>query len=107
VEGIDEDYQPVSTIIADYCWGNFESSQDQRERMYKVMEDLSRRHPGETVMLVSHGGPVTHLYQQLTEKDWWVHGEAAYASFSLYSRDEKRNSWKPHIINESSYLQEH
>lgn len=107
IEGVDEEYQSLSTVSADYCWGNFESSQNQRERMYKVMEDLARRHPGETIMLVSHGGPVTHLYQQLTEKDWWVHGEAAYASFSVYSKDEKRKSWKPHIINESSYLHEH
>ena len=107
INGMDEEYESHSRIPSSYSWGTFESAQHQRDRMFHVMEHLTQQHPGETILLLSHGGPVTHLYEQLTEKDWWVHGEASYASFSLYSLDVKRNSWKPRIINESKYLEEH
>lgn len=105
IDGMDEEYESQSKIPSHYSWGNFESAQNQRDRMYSVMDVLSRQHVGETILFVSHGGPVTHLYEQVTGNDWWVHGEATYASFTLYSRDDKRKKWKPLIVNESNYLE--
>ena len=107
ISGMDEEYESQSRIPSSYSWGTFESAQHQRDRMQYVMECLAKKHPGETILLVSHGGPVTHLFEQLMDEGWWVHGEATYASFSLYSLDIVQNKWKPRIVNESNYLEEH
>jgi len=73
---------PVTTP---YSWGKFESRRVQKERISRVASALAERHRGETVLLVAHGAPVTHLYEVVTGNHWSVHGVSGYASFSSYS----------------------
>ena len=71
-----------------YKWGTFESRKDQQNRMERVVEELSRRHSSGTILLVSHGGPVTHLYERLTLEPWESHGISSYTSFSVYQKSK-------------------
>jgi len=99
---VDTDYPSMSQVPAPYCWGNFETRQEQRERMHTTMELLARE--GESILCVSHGGPVTHLYEQLTGNDWSEHGESTYTCISIYVQDEEGSEWKPLVVNDSSHL---
>lgn len=93
----------------------FESYKTQRARMLAAMNALSERHVNETIVLVSHGGPVTHLYESITGNKWDVHGESGYCCFSVYvrevlldeagSEDASMSStdvrWTPLVVNRS------
>jgi len=100
VSGMDSDYSSEHKIEHKYMWGVFESRQDQRTRMRDVMERLAKKHAGETIMLLSHGGPVTHLYEELTGNHWSVHGESSYACYSLY--EQKEDGWVPLLVNQNT-----
>jgi hypothetical protein len=59
---IDATYSSQVPITEPYCFHpNFmESRSHQRQRMKQVAETVIE--PGNTIVAVSHGGPVTHLY---------------------------------------------
>lgn len=99
-EGIDYQYTSKTKIHKVYCWGSFETSRDQQIRINSVVEKVVQR--GSTVMLVSHAGPVTQLFQGLTGDDWWVHGEAGYASFSIYEKNDD-GSWITLLKNNNNH----
>ena len=75
-----------------------------------------------TVLL---GGPVTHLYENLTGNDWSVHGESKYCCYSIYRRwidddDDNDNEdddgsnkvatttlrprWEPLVVNQTVHV---
>lgn len=97
-----------------YHWGNFESGLDQQDRMHHVIESLAERHEGETILVVSHGGPVTHLFERLMQAGWEEHGLATYACFSVYEKvtkgeqteeQKEGGSWQSLVVNESCHVQ--
>jgi broad specificity phosphatase PhoE len=47
------------------------------------------------------GGPVTHLYEELTGNHWNDHGVSKYCSFSIYQKSKE--NWEPIIINQVLY----
>jgi broad specificity phosphatase PhoE len=76
-----------------------------------MMETVSKlSQPGTTVLLVSHGGPVTHLYEEMTGNNWSVHGESSYCCYSIYQQDADATSdnkkWSAVSVNETKYLHE-
>jgi broad specificity phosphatase PhoE len=82
-----------------------ETVQEQRERMLEVV--VNKAHQGQTILLVSHGGPVTHLYEKVTGNEWYVHGESKYCCYSIYeceSPNKFSEVWKTLVVNESEYL---
>lgn len=102
-----------------------ESKKEQQERMLQVLRNKTRDGVGKTILCVSHGGPVTHLYTKLTGNDWTVHGESKYCCYSIYElyddhlsptamdsadkKDKEGDSpqleqWKPLVVNQSKYL---
>lgn len=100
----DYDYQSLTQISSPYCFYPrlLESRSDQQRRMLGVVEAVAI--PGSTVVLVSHGGPVTHLYESMTERHWNTHGESSYCCYTIY---RKANSgWETLRVNEASYLHE-
>lgn len=101
VEGINTRHRSKTKIHKVCCWGSFESGLDQRKRMQSVVKNVAR--PGCTSMVVTHGGPVTHLFEELTRKDWWVHGEASYASFSIYEQTPE-GKWETLVMNQSEHV---
>lgn len=54
-------YVPQFTADA-YTWGSFETEESLQKRMKGMVEYVSKAHPGETVLLVSHGGPTASCY---------------------------------------------
>lgn len=80
---------------------------------------------GKTVVVVSHGGPVTHLYETLTGGSWKEHGPSTYCCYSIYryrggsssgqspdaaataaEGDEDGRCWEALVVNESKFLKE-
>jgi hypothetical protein len=49
---------------------------------------------------LSVGGPVTHLYECLTENKWAVHGVAKYCCYSVYQQKEGEETWTPLVVNQ-------
>lgn len=122
-----------------YTWNNFEQRSQQQDRMEQIVQTLYDKHmqshsqhgagkEPETVVLVSHGGPVTHLFERLSGMHWSKHGVSTYTSFSLYQprsgtiegaigceeegqkEDEEVKVegpvWEPLLVNESCHLQQ-
>lgn len=88
-----------------------ETAKEQAERMKQVV--TNKAVPNQTILLVSHGGPVTHLFEKLTGQEWHVHGESKYCCVSIYEckqQDPNISSddpvWEPLLLNESIYLDE-
>ena len=101
IEGIDHKHGSMTKLHKVYCWGSFESHRDQRIRVESAVRTLAKS--GETVLLVSHGGPITHLYEALTGEKWWVHGEASYASFTIYELTSE-GKWVTLVLNEHKHV---
>jgi broad specificity phosphatase PhoE len=101
LKDMDISYESISKLPAPYCWGNFETRKDQRERMYKTIDLVAKK--GESIICISHGGPITHLYERLTGNDWTAHGESSYTCFSIYVQDEG-GPWNPIVVNDSKHL---
>mmetsp|Transcript_7447 Transcript_7447/g.10841 ORF Transcript_7447/g.10841 Transcript_7447/m.10841 type:complete len:281 (-) Transcript_7447:137-979(-) len=78
---------------------NFESSKMQQNRMAETLNTLSENHVNESFVMVSHGGPVTHLYESLTGNKWNVHGVAKYCCYSIYQQKEGEQAWTPIVVN--------
>jgi len=61
---VDDDYIPVYAGF-DYQWDAFESHEETVDRMVGTVEALAKRHPSESVLCLSHGGPCTELSKAL------------------------------------------
>ncbi len=108
VENIDEAYESKTSVTNPYTFfpKNLESSEDQRKRMLHAVEEVME--PGKTILLVSHGGPVTHLYEELTGNPWHAHGPSTFCCYSIYKHRPANgnSSWEAIVVNESKYLHE-
>jgi broad specificity phosphatase PhoE len=134
---VDYEYESKTKIHEPYQLypRNLESQQDQRRRMYETVQQL-KGVPGQSIVLVSHGGPVTHLYEQLSGNKWHVHGESTYCCYSIYQQQQQEtlstcnrdgdydddkdtntnnnqisngdddSCWTAIVVNESKYLDE-
>ena len=61
---VDAEY-PRSRHKRRYCWGSYETKEETRARVGGFCEAVQQRYPGETILLVSHGGPVMYCYEHL------------------------------------------
>jgi broad specificity phosphatase PhoE len=59
----------------------FETGEEQCSRMKTVANSL--RQVGRTILFVTHGGPMSSLYEEITGSQH-VHGEAGYCAYSIY-----------------------
>lgn len=106
----DLEYESQTKITLPYCFGSdpplLESAEDQMSRMQATIEKVHV--PGQTVLLVSHGGPVTHLFEALTGKHWKQHGVSTYCCYSIYQQKsiDATTTWEPLVVNESKFLHE-
>lgn len=103
---LDLNYRPRTSLTEPYSFDpvHLESRQRQRSRMEQALEAVLES--GRTVLLVSHGGPVTHLFEELVGQPWYVHGESTYCCYSIYQKRRNGSSWEAVQVNESSYLHE-
>lgn len=101
LKAMDFSHKSLSNLPAPYCWGHFETRNDQKERIYHTIDLLAKK--GESIICVSHGRPVTHLYERLTGNSRSVHGESSYTCFSIYVQDDG-GQWQPLVVNDSKHL---
>jgi hypothetical protein len=101
----DHEYESRTRVDTPYRFypKHVESAEDQRSRMLNAVNLV--KEPGRTVVVFSHGGPVTHLYETITGNGWHVHGESSYCCYSIYRHTEE-SSWETIAVNESKYLHE-
>ena len=101
---IDANYEPLTSIVNPYSFfpKYLESKQDQRDRMRQAVSALLQ--PNQTTIVVSHGGPVTHLYEDISGNDWKTHGECSYCCYSVY-KSSCRKVFETVVVNESSFLE--
>jgi len=107
-----------------------ETRQHQQDRMQRVMDMTAR--PGETILLVSHGGPVSHAHDQIvtaaaerlnaqgsttTTKNQKGAAATTFCGYSVYkcpihtspSLDKTPSQprcWAPVVVNQSEYLKD-
>jgi broad specificity phosphatase PhoE len=81
---VDLAYQSISRIATPYALHppRFESRDEQQTRMRETLELMAQ--PRQTIVAVSHGGPVVHLYESVTGNPWDRHGPPSYCCFSVY-----------------------
>jgi len=102
---MDTSYISKSSIDTPYSLipPKFESRKTLQNRMAKTLNDLSDGHVNETFVMVSHGGPVTHLYESLTGNEWTKHGVSKYCSYSIYQQKEGKTNWAPIVVNQTQW----
>lgn len=106
--GLDKSVHPIEQP---YRWGTCEPYSVTKERLLRVVESLAEKHKGETIILCSHGGPVTHLYGSLMKVDPKLgsshHGPSKYTCTSVYTRLEgeaNTQPWTNIMVNDISHL---
>ncbi|GMH53142.1 hypothetical protein TrRE_jg9061 [Triparma retinervis] len=67
-----------------YNWNNLETKKNQHTRLRSVVEGLAKKHLGESLVVCSHGGPCTHIYEELTGERWEQAGPCGYTAISVY-----------------------
>lgn len=58
-----EEWRRFLTRDPDYCVPNGESSRDRVVRSRAVLEEVAARHPGSTIVLVTHGGILDGIFR--------------------------------------------
>jgi broad specificity phosphatase PhoE len=108
-ECVDRNHQSLTDLERYYSYDppKFESCKTQRDRMAAAMNVLSERHVNETIVLVSHGGPVTHLYESVTRNNWHIHGESRFCCYSIYVKDvqQQQDETNDETIDETNTTQ--
>lgn len=102
---VDAKYKSQTTIDIPYTFDprQLETRDAQCERMKATVNAVTQE--GHTVMVTSHGAPVTHLFEALTGQPWKNHGRSVYCCYSLY-RQNPNGQWEALAVNQSRYLDE-
>ncbi len=83
-----------------------ESRIELQQRIVSFCEDLFKRHKGQTILIVSHGGPMTCLYLHLFEKSFeeyaQYHPENTAVTILEISDDKKHTV---HVLNCVKHLE--
>eukprot|EP00658_Telonema_sp_P-2_P055163 TRINITY_DN4385_c0_g1_i2.p2 TRINITY_DN4385_c0_g1~~TRINITY_DN4385_c0_g1_i2.p2 ORF type:complete len:128 (+),score=13.05 TRINITY_DN4385_c0_g1_i2:473-856(+) len=98
---IDQNYVPVF-VEHTFTWGGFEEHGGEAARMVKTMEVVRERYPGETVLMVSHGGPTEGLYSALTGDE--TYRCCGYCGLFGYVKVTEQEGWRPVVVADHEHL---
>jgi hypothetical protein len=88
---IDHTYSPVQTEPFLFKWGHFQTEFQKRHDMRQVAEQLWERFPGESLLLVSHGGPSGQLHRSMAGlRDEQPTPSCGYVGLYLFQRRQGR-----------------
>ena len=93
--------------VSQYTYANPETRAAQFSRLRAAAESLAVSAPGATVVCCSHGGPCTHLFEELTGQDWTVAGECGFTAISLYKWTRGEGGefvWECLAVNDCGHL---
>ncbi len=89
---------PVERL--DSCWGAFETEEALAVRLTAVLKALHARHPTESILLCSHGGPCALGFEGLTGRPSPVAGYTA-----LYAMvPDAAGKWTAPLAGDTSHL---
>jgi len=94
---------PLSDVK--YQWGDFETEEQLSARMRSFFDYVACVYPGETVMLISHGGPLQALLSSV------MPGQPSpmpfyCALYLLHQRHGGDGSWKAPLIADTEHMQQ-
>ena len=98
-------FQSITSILKPFALKPeviMETGKEQQECMFEVV--ANKVHQGWTILLISQGGPVTHLYEKPSGNHWNAQGESKYCHYSICeceSQDDLLEVWKTMVVNES------
>ncbi|CAE7554074.1 unnamed protein product [Symbiodinium natans] len=90
-----------------YCWDKFEIQEEIIDRLLYVARLRAMEHPGETVVLVSHGGPTQYALRALSgQKPKGEGGMTALSVLRTFPSDiEHGMPWEVLLSNDASHAQ--
>lgn len=88
---ISQEYEPqLPSSAVTYCWGNVETPEQGRARVGRFAEHCAEKYPGETVVMCSHGGPTSMMYQALGKTTEEL--ESGYTAIFAFTKED--GGWK-------------
>ena len=99
---VSQTYERLEGFGLDARWGAFESEEALAQRMEAVLTTLSRRFPGESLLLCSHGGPCTRAYHRMLGEGRARKMNAGYTALYVFVRDGTR--WDAPVAADQSHL---
>lgn len=88
----------------DYAYENGESLAAFEQRIHDRLEELHRRHAGETILVVTHGGVLDIAYRLATGKSLSSRRDFALPNAALNWLEGGADGWRILIWADTSYL---
>jgi broad specificity phosphatase PhoE len=105
---VNEEYDETKMVdLSGYKWNNFETYEGQMSRLKVLADELAVRHAGESMIVCSHGGPCTHLFEALSGQSWGNAGPCGYTAISLYSYEidsDGKVTWDLKKVNDVEHV---
>ena len=101
-----EDYRLFKTAGPDHALPGGESPRQAAQRNIACLEDLARRHPDETIVVVAHGGTISALLRHTlsippgTPRRF----ERFNASWNVFTWDDNAGRWRLETWGDLSHL---
>jgi len=88
--------------VFEFCWDRFEAEVLCQDRMSGFVEAMAKRHPTESVLCISHGGPTGGLFERLMGAD---HPKPSVGMTSVFVYVEKEGSWTAPVVADQAHLE--
>ncbi|CAK8994083.1 unnamed protein product [Durusdinium trenchii] len=98
---VDENYASYVPVRGKgYRWGHFEFQEEVIQRCCAAVLRLLERHPQETLVFVSHGGPTQYCFKELSGQKY--RGSSGMCAMSVLSR-KGQEPWQVLLANDASH----
>jgi len=99
---VDAHYQSISSVDTTVSYEKPETYKMMAKRVAKMLRQLARRHPGESMLLVGHGGTVGCTYGILCPEMGSQDHSIPYASLSI-AEQVAEDAWRMQLVADSSH----
>ncbi|MBN1765208.1 MAG: histidine phosphatase family protein [Sedimentisphaerales bacterium] len=106
-------YESYTSHDPDYIIPHGESTRQRFERGIRCVEELAARHPGEKILIITHGGILNSFFRKTLEMPMasprhFTIFNAALNSFTIIGTTWKLNTWGDiHHLNELEVLDDY
>ena len=82
-------------------------SKEFKERAAAFMQGIARKHPGQTILCVSHGGFLTKVFKYVLQVETLPRRPRIFnTALCCFSTSDGGNTWQLVIWNDASHLDE-
>lgn len=89
-----EEYQLYKTLDPDYLIPNGESLRQFRQRCISCLEEIVQKHPGEHILVVSHGGVLINVFKHILQLPYDMPRRFEIFNVSLNVFSYQADNWK-------------